>query len=681
MLTLNYDPQMSLVARLLHFNTYQGVNGAGQPYIDFVDSATLTSFLAEGNISPVSSATNTLLFLSEQAALINGVGYFSGTRNQNDPILTLFDSSVPDFTIEFAISLSNIGTASAAAAIPFSLLTGTGTLQSGLLSGFVDETTGEFGFVSGYGPNAGNFTSVGKLTSGWHQIAYVRQGGLLQVYLDGVAQLATPYDLSSAVAAGGSYNGIIIGASALLPFGNYSAYSSSMLLQEFRVTNGLARYTVNYTPNTQPFLGWPIVPNLVGESVPDATTTLEENNGIIGAITQVQGSPVNTVLSQSMIPGAWVTGSMSPYAVNITVATGEVVPNLIGMTESEATAALAAQELLPGLVVWDYSDSTPSGIVFSQATPAGSYISPSSTVGFTLSLGPMPLYAPNLIGSQSAEAPSTVQGSGFQVGAVLNAPSSVWPAGTVMLQSPTPGTLLPPNAFISYTVSTGPSVTNTGIDILPTVITQYRNSPRIMQLATNLSQNFNVARDFQNWFNTVFNVRTAKGFGLDIWGRIVGVKRTFNGPAGGPYFGPGDNSNPQDKVGFNQAPLASPNSPIGTTYTLGDEAFRVLILCKAMTNIAGATMPALNAILKTLFADSGDAYVLTNNQMDITYVLNFAPTPVQSAILAQSGVLPIPTGRVVTIHINARTNLFGFDTGDGGYEPFEFGTFDTPVGA
>ena len=74
---------------------------------------------------------------------------------------------------------------------------------------------------------------------------------------------------------------------------------------------------------------------------------------------------------------------------------------------------------------------------------------------------------------------------------------------------------------------------------------------------------------------------------------------------------------------------------------LTDAAYRTLLLAKAALNITDASIPAINAILLNLF---GDGYVRDNMDMTITYVFSQTLTPVQTAIVFQSGVLPKPCG-------------------------------------
>lgn len=59
------------------------------------------------------------------------------------------------------------------------------------------------------------------------------------------------------------------------------------------------------------------------------------------------------------------------------------------------------------------------------------------------------------------------------------------------------------------------------------MISQYANSPRYVTLYNGLMNIFNNAQTLEDWYNVVFNLKTAQGFGLDIWGEILNQGRLF----------------------------------------------------------------------------------------------------------------------------------------------------------
>jgi hypothetical protein len=204
--------------------------------------------------------------------------------------------------------------------------------------------------------------------------------------------------------------------------------------------------------------------------------------------------------------------------------------------------------------------------------------------------------------------------------------------------NPIPGS----NAIGSFEIGVSPIGTISAFDIWRTVINQYANSPIISRLCTNMGQYLDLTADFDNFFDTVWNVDTAIGYGLDIWGRIVGVNRVLQIPVGGRYLG-FEEAGGATVDPFNQSPFFS-GQPITSNFALSDDAFRVLIFAKALANISDGSIKAINQLLRNLFAGRGNCYVVDNLDMTMTYMFKFILTPVEAAIVEQTGVLPKPVG-------------------------------------
>ena len=214
------------------------------------------------------------------------------------------------------------------------------------------------------------------------------------------------------------------------------------------------------------------------------------------------------------------------------------------------------------------------------------------------------------------------------------------------------------------------------IDVERTIISQYANSPTITQLIQNMNQYLDPRTDFDAFYDFVWNVDTAQGFGLDIWGRIVNIKRELQIPNDPVYFG--FNEALPGSYPFNQAPFFDGNPAATQTYLLGDDAYRSLILTKALSNITSTNAPALNQLLQNMFSGRGRCYVNDLGGMQLRYVFEFDLTPVEYAIITQSGVLPRPSG-VGAIIFQSALPLFGFsEAGDAA--PFGQGVF-IPQGA
>ena len=179
--------------------------------------------------------------------------------------------------------------------------------------------------------------------------------------------------------------------------------------------------------------------------------------------------------------------------------------------------------------------------------------------------------------------------------------------------------------------------------------------------------------NFEAFYNYIWNVETAQGPGLDIWGRIVNVGRTLQ-VAQGSYFGFGEAG---DRTGFGQSPFYT-GEPTTYNYAMTDAVYRQVIFAKAAYNITDGSIPAINAILMMLFPNRGNAYVIDGgvngfgapfgfgeagdrmpfgygpfgditgfdptSNMTLTYVFDFALQLYEIAIVTQANVLPKPTG-------------------------------------
>jgi hypothetical protein len=210
-----------------------------------------------------------------------------------------------------------------------------------------------------------------------------------------------------------------------------------------------------------------------------------------------------------------------------------------------------------------------------------------------------------------------------------------------------------------------------------TVISQYANSPTILALIDAMYDAISPDADINAFYDFVWNVDTAQGFGLDIWGRIVNVTRSLTIPGTTTYLGFNEAytlaTRDTGAQPFGQAPFYA-GTPATNTYTLADDAYRTLILVKALANISDCTVPNLNKLLQTLFVGRGRCYVTDTGAMEMRYVFEFQLLPFELAILTQSGAVPRPAAvyaRVLTVDV---PTTFGFNEA-GIYEPFGQGVF------
>jgi hypothetical protein len=215
-----------------------------------------------------------------------------------------------------------------------------------------------------------------------------------------------------------------------------------------------------------------------------------------------------------------------------------------------------------------------------------------------------------------------------------------------------------------------------------TIISQYANSPTLVQLVENMNVYIDPSTNFLQFYAFVWNVDTAQGFGLDILGRIVGVSRIIPIPGTTGSFGFANSDVPPDWQNFGNVnspgaggPFYAGESNTGS-FSLNDTAYRTLILAKALANIAATTAPALNQLVTNLFPGRGRAYTIDGRDMSMTYVFEFSLSSIEFAILSFSGVLPHGGGVLTKITVvPVDSGFFGFSEMGAGVVPFGFGVF------
>lgn len=195
------------------------------------------------------------------------------------------------------------------------------------------------------------------------------------------------------------------------------------------------------------------------------------------------------------------------------------------------------------------------------------------------------------------------------------------------------------------------SITGYILDASATFLAQYANSPILTGLIQAFNAEIDPRGDITNFYDFVWNVQTAQGFGLDIWGKIVNIPRTIQLLPPADYLGFKEAS--PTSYPFGQAPFYGGAAMSTMTYSLSDPAYRVLILTKALANISSFTAPSVNALLRFLFAGRGSCYVLEQGPMEIQYVFNFELQPWESSVIQQPTLMPRPAGVKVNVLVNA----------------------------
>ena len=166
--------------------------------------------------------------------------------------------------------------------------------------------------------------------------------------------------------------------------------------------------------------------NLVGKTKESAESLLKEN----GFSTDTKEEPSDTVPKGSVISYT-PTKPKNGERVTLTVSSGKkvtkvVVPNITGMSESEAKTLLETNGLILGKKAEQHSATVAKGIIIGQSTAAGSSVDSGSSVDYAVSNG---------------VAPETTQASSEQLSQSTNEQQQT---------QPTKATVAPASAAANY---------------------------------------------------------------------------------------------------------------------------------------------------------------------------------------------------------------------------------------
>lgn len=210
-----------------------------------------------------------------------------------------------------------------------------------------------------------------------------------------------------------------------------------------------------------------------------------------------------------------------------------------------------------------------------------------------------------------------------------------------------------------------------------TILTQYAASEKLLAIIDTFDQVLS-PDDFTDEFITrVWDLTTCEAFGLDIWGKIVGVSRYITASIDNSAFGfaQADEGKPDYPTPFNEAPFFAGVQET-TKVRLSDNAYRTLILSKAFSNISIATLPEMNQFLRFLFKDRGQAFCVNYRDMTIGITTTFPLEPFEIAVLSNTDVTPLPSGVLMRVN-QVVAPYFGF--AEDAF-PFNDGTFYTALG-
>lgn len=196
-------------------------------------------------------------------------------------------------------------------------------------------------------------------------------------------------------------------------------------------------------------------------------------------------------------------------------------------------------------------------------------------------------------------------------------------------------------------------------NIKDTIMSQYAHSPAILGIIGGLNDALDPQYFIDDFYEYVYRLSTAKGFGLDIWADKVGVSR--NAPLADPNA---------KTFGFETKPTQEPNfTPFNVapfsdggqfaSYQLTDDMLRRLIIIKAATNIVYATALNINKLLEMIF-NGRRAYYKITGHMTAEYVFEFELDDFEKLIVYTFKMLPQPCGVGISYKEINIDQTFGF---------------------
>ena len=183
------------------------------------------------------------------------------------------------------------------------------------------------------------------------------------------------------------------------------------------------------------------------------------------------------------------------------------------------------------------------------------------------------------------------------------------------------------------------------IDLAKVILWQYSDAEKLKAVVNNeqVFMDTAVTKFWQDFNKNIFNLATCNTFGLELWGKLLGVAR--------PTY-----------------------IDHGTEYEYTDEQYRLVLRARIYLLTFDGSARALNEFFYMIFPEY--PVVITDN-LDMTVDISFANEPPQEikTVLTNSLFLPRPSG--VQYNINWQVDystVFGFE-GQTPTEGFDNGTF------
>ncbi|KNZ41181.1 Stk1 family PASTA domain-containing Ser/Thr kinase [Acetobacterium bakii] len=199
------------------------------------------------------------------------------------------------------------------------------------------------------------------------------------------------------------------------------------------------------------------VPDIKGKTVVEATATLEKLKLTLEVEKEVYNSEVaaGLIITQNPESGKELENGKT---VKVTVSRGTKtasIPDVVGMSESEAVTAIEAANFVVGEIIREYNNDYNADIVFEMNPEAKTTVNEGTKITIYVSKGEDLVTVPNIVGQTETDARSSISNAGLTTGTVSYESSTDYAQGMVIRQSPAEGASVERSTAVTIIVSSG----------------------------------------------------------------------------------------------------------------------------------------------------------------------------------------------------------------------------------
>ncbi|MBU0687484.1 MAG: PASTA domain-containing protein [Candidatus Margulisbacteria bacterium] len=132
------------------------------------------------------------------------------------------------------------------------------------------------------------------------------------------------------------------------------------------------------------------------------------------------------------------------------------VPNLVGLTESQAQKVAGALGLKVSVVQKTFEKNVPADQIISQRPETGRSVKKGRNISLVVSIGKRKVFVPNLVGKDYSQIEVVLDEVGLQIGDARRVVSQEFASNTIMSQHPSTGTEVIVGTQVSVTVCHNP---------------------------------------------------------------------------------------------------------------------------------------------------------------------------------------------------------------------------------